>query len=88
MFIKGVDSYGAEVIINTNYIVSLENVDVEDHKDQYFVRLLGRSQLGLKNIYLKKKDVEDYVINQLTKEEQYRWGLLTNGQEEIFHATT
>ena len=88
MFIKGVDSFGSEVIVNSNYIVSLENIGGEDHKDQYFVRLLGRSGLGLSNIYLKKKDVDDYVINQLTKEEEYRWGLLTNGQEEIFHATT
>lgn len=64
MFIRGIDSEGREILVNTAYIVTLEAPDDDDkkHKDKYYhVRLLYRDGFNLNSIYVKKESMDAYI---------------------------
>ena len=62
MFIRGIDSEGNKILVNTAYIVSLEACDDEEHKDEYYyVRLLYRDGFNLNSIYVKKESMNAYI---------------------------
>ena len=63
MFIKGIDSEGNKILVNTAYIVTLEPSDNSEVKGEYYyVRLLYRDGFNINSIYVKKEVMEQSQI--------------------------
>ena len=62
MFIKGIDSEGNKILVNTAYIVTLEPSDNSEVKGEYYyVRLLYRDGFNINSIYVKKEVMDAYI---------------------------